>query len=107
MPGNDMSISTYEERPVPSELMDRITSVQQVYGTWLIRFNGQEAYCCTHGAQGTPNGCPTYTYAYTSIITADQITPGDHYANQVNIWGALGQLTLTSWRFSTKRISSM
>ena len=93
-PGNDMSISTYEERPVPDVLTGKITSVQKVSGTWLIWFNGQEAYCCTHGAQGSPNGCPTYTYAYTSIITADQITPGDHYANQVNIWGALGQLSL-------------
>lgn len=93
-PGNDMSISTYEERPVPDVLTGKITSVQKVNGTWLIWFNNQEAYCCTHGAQGTPNGCPTYTYAYTSIIGAEQITPGDHYANQVNIWGGLGQLSL-------------
>ena len=93
-PGNDMSISTYEERPAPDVLTGKITSVQKVNGTWLIWFNNQEAYCCTHGAQGTPNGCPTYTYAYTSIIGAEQITPGDHYANQVNIWGGLGQLSL-------------
>ena len=93
-PGNAMSVSTYEERPVPDVLTGKITSVQKVNGTWLIWFNGQEAYCCTHGAQGTPNGCPTYTYAYTSIIGAEQITPGDHYANQVNIWGGLGQLSL-------------
>ena len=93
-PGNAMSISTYEERPVPDVLTGKITSVQKVNGTWLIWFNNQEAYCCTHGAQGTPNGCPTYTYAYTSIIGAEQITPGDHYANQVNIWGGLGQLSL-------------
>ena len=51
-------------------------------------------YCCTHGAQGQPNGCPLYTYAYTSIVTADQYTPGDHYGNQVGIWGGLGQLSL-------------
>ena len=89
-----MAISTYEERPVPDVLTGKITSLQQVNGTWLIWFDGQEAYCCTHDALGMPNGCPTYTYAYTSIIMAGQITPGDHYGNQVNIWGALGQLTL-------------
>ena len=93
-PGNAMSVSTYEERPVPDVLTGKITSVQKVNGTWLIWFNGQEAYCCTHGARATPNGCPTYTYAYTSIIGAEQLTPGDHYANQINIWGGLGQLSL-------------
>lgn len=74
-PGNAMSVSTYEERPVPDVLTGKITSVQKVNGTWLIWFNGQEAYCCTHGARATPNGCPTYTYAYTSIIGAEQLTP--------------------------------
>ena len=93
-PGNDMAVSTYEERPVPDVLTGKITSVQKVNGTWLIWFNGQEAYCCTHGAKGTPNGCPTYPYAYTSIIGAEQLTPGDHYANQINIWGGLDQLSL-------------
>ena len=34
-PGNDMSISTYEERPVPDVLTGKITSVQKVSGTWL------------------------------------------------------------------------
>ena len=93
-PANNMAVSTYEERPVPDVLTGKITSVQKVNGTWLIWFNGQEAYCCTHGARATPNGCPTYTYAYTSIIGAEQLTPGDHYANQINIWGGLGQLSL-------------
>ena len=93
-PTNNMAVSTYEERPVPDVLTGKITSVQKVNGTWLIWFNGQEAYCCTHGARATPNGCPTYTYAYTSIIGAEQLTPGDHYANQINIWGGLGQLSL-------------
>lgn len=93
-PGKDMAVSTYEERPVPDVLTGKITSVQKVNGTWLIWFNGQEAYCCTHGAQGSPNGCPTYTYSHTSIIGAEQLTPGDHYANQINIWGGLDQLSL-------------
>ena len=43
-PGNAMSVSTYEERPVPDVLTGKITSVQKVNGTWLIWFNGQEAY---------------------------------------------------------------
>lgn len=87
-------ISTYAERPVPGVTTGKITAVQKVNGTWLIWFNGQPAYCCTHGAQGQPAGCPTYTYSHTSIVTADQYTPGDHYANQINIWGGLGQLSL-------------
>ena len=86
--------STYEVRPEPDVKTGKITSVQKVNGTWLIWFNGQEAYCCTHGAQGKPNGCPTYSYSHTSIVTAAQYTPGDHYSNQVNIWGGLGQLSL-------------
>ena len=43
---------------------------------------------------GPTNGCPIYNYSHTSLVTADQYTPGDHYANQVNIWGGLGQLSL-------------
>lgn len=88
-------VSTYAaERPTPSVTTGRITAVRKVNGSWLIWFNGQEAYCCTHGANGQPNGCPLYTYSHTSIVAADQYTPGDHYANQVNIWGGLGQLSL-------------
>lgn len=86
--------STYEARPEPAVKTGKITSVQKVNGSWLIWFNGREAYCCTHGAQGKPNGCPTYNYSHTSIVTAAQYTPGDHYSNQVNIWGGLGQLSL-------------
>lgn len=86
--------STYEARPEPAVKTGKITSVQKVNGSWLIWFNGEEAYCCTHGAQGKPNGCPTYNYSHTSIVTAAQYTPGDHYGNQVNIWGGLGQLSL-------------
>ena len=87
-------VSTYEARPEPAVKTGKITSVQKVNGSWLIWFNGEPAYCCTHGANGQPNGCPTYTYSHTSIVTAAQYTPGDHYANQVNIWGGLGQLSL-------------
>ena len=81
-------------RPTPAVTTGKITSAQKVNGTWLIWFNGEPAYCCTHGAKGTPNGCPTYGYSHTSIVTAGQYTPGDHYSNQVNIWGGLGQLSL-------------
>lgn len=93
-PTDAYRVSTYEARPTPSVTTGKITAVKKVNGTWLIWFNGQEAYCCTHGAQGQPNGCPTYNYSHTSIVAAAQYTPGDHYGNQVNIWGGLGQLSL-------------
>lgn len=86
--------AAYAARPTPSVTSGKITAVQKVNGSWLIWFNGEPAYCCTHGAQGSPNGCPTYTYSRTSLVSAAQYTPGDHYANQVNIWGGLGQLSL-------------
>lgn len=61
-------ISTYEH--AHTIRYDRkITAVKKVNGTWLIWFNGQEAYCCTHGAKGTPNGCPVYNYSHTSIVS--------------------------------------
>uniref|UniRef100_UPI004028D31C hypothetical protein n=1 Tax=Gemmiger formicilis TaxID=745368 RepID=UPI004028D31C len=63
-------------------------------GTWLIWFNGQEAYCCSHGLNGQPKGCPTYSFSHVSRLEPGQYTPGNHYANQVNIWGGLGQLSL-------------
>lgn len=61
---------------------------------WLIWFNGEEAYCCTHGANGQPKGCPPYTYTNTSLVSADQCIPGDHYGNQYRIWGGLDQLSM-------------
>ena len=69
--------------------------VAKVNGTWLIWFNGEPAYCCTHGANGQPAGCPTYTYVNTSTVNADQCIPGDHYGNQIRIWGGLNQLALS------------
>ena len=60
----------------------------------LIWFNGQEAYCCSHGLNGQPKGCPTYSFSHVSRLEPGQYTPGNHYANQVNIWGGLGQLSL-------------
>ena len=41
-----------------------------------------------------PNGCPTYNFAYVSKLEPGQYTPGNHYANQINIWGGLNQLSL-------------
>ncbi len=89
-----MSSVTYAERPTPSATSGRITRAEKINGTWLIWFNGEPAYCCSHGLKGSPNGCPSYSYSHTSLVTADQVTPGDHYSNQVNIWGGLGQLSL-------------
>ena len=86
--------TTYAERPTPTVTSGKITKAEKVNGTWLIWFNGEPAYCCDHGLSGKPAGCPTYSYSHTSIVEASQYTPGDHYSNQINIWGGLGQLSL-------------
>ena len=80
---------------IPDVTSGKITKVAKVNGTWLIWFNGEPAYCCTHGANGQPAGCPTYTYVNTSTVGADQCIPGDHYGNQIRIWGGLNQLALS------------
>lgn len=86
--------STYAAGPTPPFTTGKITSISFEGGTWLIWFNGMEAYCCSHGLNGQPNGCPTYNFSYVSKLEPGQYTPGNHYANQVNIWGGLGQLSL-------------
>lgn len=93
-PFADAGIAAYGERPIPDVTSGKITKVAKVNGTWLIWFNGEPAYCCTHGANGQPAGCPTYTYVNTSTVNADQCIPGDHYGNQIRIWGGLKQLSL-------------
>lgn len=85
--------ATFAERPTPSAMTGVITKCIRGTTTWLIWFNGEEAYCCSHGLQGKANGCPTYGYAYTSLLGADQIK-STHEETQINIWGALGQLSL-------------
>ena len=87
-------ISTYAAGPTPPYTSGKITSIAFEGGTWLVWFNGMEAYCCSHGLNGQPTGCPTYTFAYVSKLEPGQYTPGNHYANQVNIWGGLNQLSL-------------
>lgn len=87
-------IAAYAERPTPAVTSGKITKVEKVNGTWLIWFNGEEAYCCTHGANGQPKGCPPYTYTNTSLVSANQCIPGDHYGNQYRIWGGLDQLSM-------------
>ena len=94
-PFPDREIAAFAERPTPAVTSGKITKVAKVNGTWLIWFNGEPAYCCTHGANGQPAGCPTYTYVNTSTVNADQCIPGDHYGNQIRIWGGLNQLALS------------
>ena len=94
-PFPDSEIAAFSERPTPAVTSGKITKVAKVNGTWLIWFNGEEAYCCTHGANGQPAGCPPYTYVNTSTVSADQCVPGDHYGNQIRIWGGLNQLALS------------
>ena len=93
-PFPDSEISAFAERPTPAVTSGKITKVAKINGTWLIWFNGEPAYCCTHGANGQPAGCPPYTYVNTSTVSADQCVPGDHYGNQIRIWGGLNQLSL-------------
>ena len=93
-PFADAGIAAYGERPIPDVTSGKITKVAKVNSTWLIWFNGDEAYCCTPGADGQPKNCPTYTYVNTSMVGADQYVPGDHYGNQYRIWGGLTQLSL-------------
>lgn len=93
-PFPDSEIATFAECPTPAVTSGKITKVAKVNGTWLIWFNSEEAYCCTHGANGQPAGCPPYTYVNTSTVSADQCVPGDHYGNQIRIWGGLNQLSL-------------
>lgn len=38
-------VVTYAERPTPAVTSGKITKVEKVNGTWLIWFNGEEAYC--------------------------------------------------------------
>ena len=94
-PFPDSEIAAFAERPTPAVTSGKITKVAKVNGTWLIWFNGEPAYCCAHGANGQPAGCPTYTYVNTSTVNADQCIPGDHYGNQIRIWGGLNQLALS------------
>ena len=90
----DNGIATLAAGPTPPYATGKITSIAKGGGTWLIWFNGQEAYCCSHGLNGQPKGCPTYGFSHVSRLEPGQYTPGNHYANQVNIWGGLGQLSL-------------
>ena len=73
-----------------------IDAVKAAYSslTALVWFNGVEAYCCDNGLYAAPGGCPTYSFAYVSKLEPGQYTPGNHYANQINIWGGLNQLSL-------------
>lgn len=87
-------ITTYAATPTPPWTTGKITSIAYEGGTWLVWFNGVEAYCCSHGLNGQPNGCPTYTFSYVSKLEPGQYTPGAHYLNQINIWGGLNQLSL-------------
>lgn len=90
---NSNGVSTYANTPQPPFTTGKITKIEYVVSTWLVWFNGLEAYCCDNGLYAAPGGCPTYNFAYVSKLEPGQYTPGNHYANQVNIWGGLNQLT--------------
>ena len=77
----DDGIAAYAAGPTPPYATGKITSIAKEGGTWLIWFNGQEAYCCSHGLNGQPKGCPTYSFSHVSRLEPGQYTPGNHYAN--------------------------
>lgn len=91
---NSNGVSTYANTPTPPFTTGKITKIEYVVSTWLVWFNGVEAYCCDNGLYAAPGGCPTYNFAYVSKLEPGQYTPGNHYANQINIWGGLNQLSL-------------
>ncbi len=79
--------------PAPPFTTGVITRVAKVSGTWVLFFNGMEAYCCSNGLTGQATGCPTYSFSYCSLITADQLG-ADQGETQIKIWGGLNQLSL-------------
>lgn len=92
--GNSTSAYASTSAPTPPFTTGKITKIEYVVSTWLVWFNGVEAYCCDNGLYAAPGGCPTYSFAYVSKLEPGQYTPGNHYANQINIWGGLNQLSL-------------
>ncbi len=78
----DDGIAAYAAGPTPPYATGKITSIAKEGGTWLIWFNGQEAYCCSHGLNGQPKGCPTYSFSHVSRLEPGQYTPGNHYATR-------------------------
>lgn len=71
----DAGIATYASTPNPPFTTGKITSIAKEGGTWLVWFNGIEAYCCSHGLNGQPNGCPTYNFSHVSRLEPGQYTP--------------------------------
>lgn len=61
---NSNGVSTYANTPQPPFPTGRITKIEYVVSTWLVWFNGIEAYCCDNGLYAAPDGCPTYSFAY-------------------------------------------
>lgn len=55
--GNSTSAYASTSAPPPPFTTGKITKIEYVVSTWLIWFNGVEAYCCSHGLNGQPNGC--------------------------------------------------
>lgn len=89
----DLPATLAVDGPPPPFTTGRITKCVKGNGTWIIWFNGEEAYCCTHGQKGRVTGCPLYGYAYTSLLGPDQ-KKATHEETQISIWGALEQTSL-------------
>lgn len=78
------------EHPQPGDKLDRLLIYQIPHYTCEYRFTDYDY------AQN--KGCPPYTYTNTSLVSADQCIPGDHYGNQYRIgaWPVLLLAVLAS-----------
>lgn len=72
---NSNGVSTYANTPQPPFTTGKITKIEYVVSTWLVWFNGVEAYCCDNGLYAAPGGCPTYSFAYVSKLEPGQYAP--------------------------------
>lgn len=93
----DNGVATLVAGPTPPYATGKITSIAKEGGTWLIWFNGQEAYCCSHGLNGQPNGCPTYAFDHVSRLEPGQYTPGKMIA-----FTSMAAMVLPHGRFTTR-----
>jgi len=73
-PFADAGIAAYGERPIPDVTNGKITKVAKVNGTWLIWFNGDEAYSGTRRAAANPCQWCFMRTAYKTRWTALQLS---------------------------------
>lgn len=102
-------VAAYAERPTPAVTSGKITKVEKVNGTWLIWFNGEEAYCCTHGANGQPNAYAgnAVTARFTKTVTLPPGAAGfkGWYENGADTYGNVEWASLL-YRMDSRSITT-